>query len=200
MRSLRKRRRPPRRAARPFNVLAVLGTAAHHGFERWAGVGVFLEPWFGRRNTNILWSVSLPLWLWRTLRAQRRDEPWLAFGAGTAIAGVIVHYWEWPWSLRLGFLPWLEEAEGFRPSLLPAYNTILSMWFIGAVGAVVRETRLEDLKYVAAGTLTGPPLLVSARHHFAWAREQAVRGDPHFTSDLLTESPRRPRGAEKQAS
>jgi hypothetical protein len=155
---------------------------------------VFLEPWLGRRVTNILWSASLPLWLAQAIAGRRRDEPLLAFNAGVALAGTAVHYVDWPWSRRFGFLPWLEEAEGFRPSLLPAYNLILLAWFIGGAGAVLTETRREHLKYTAAGLATGPLLLVSARHHFVWAREQAEKGDPHFTTDLLAESPQTPAG------
>src|SRR3954451_20887899 len=81
-----------RRARRPFNALAALGSAGHNGFERWAGIGVFLEPWIGRRATNVLWSTSLPLWFLRAIAGSRRDEPMLAFGAGMAIAGALVHY------------------------------------------------------------------------------------------------------------
>jgi hypothetical protein len=109
-----------------------------------------------------------------------------------AIAGAAVHYVEWPWSRRFGFLPWLQEAEGFRPALLPAYNTILLLWFIGGIGSVLTETRRENLKFAAVGVATAPLLLASARHHFTWAREQAANGNPHFTRDLLAESPRRP--------
>jgi hypothetical protein len=181
----------PRRP-QPFNALAALGAAGHNGFERWAGVGVFLEPWLGRRATNILWSVVLSLSFSRALVGKRRDQPMLAFNAGIAIAGAGVHYVEWPWSLRLGFLPWLDEAEGFRASLLPAYNTILWAWLIGGVGSLLTETRRENLKYAAAGVATAPLLLASARHHFRWAREQAELGNPDFNTDLLAESPRRP--------
>jgi hypothetical protein len=168
-----------------FNALAALGTGAHNGFERWAGIGVFLEPWLGRRATNILWSVSLPVWFWRALAGRPSDEPALAFAAGSAIAGAVVHYVDWPWSRRFWILPWLSEAEGFRPSLLPAYNTILLLWFTGGVGSVLGETRREHLSYAAAGLATGPLLLTSARHHFQWAREQAAQGNPAFSADLL---------------
>jgi hypothetical protein len=177
------------RARRPLNALAALGAAGHNGFERWAGIGVFLEPWIGRHATNILWSTALPIWLWRALAGSRRDEPMLAFGAGTALAGTFVHYVDWPWSLRFGVVPWLEEAEGFRPSLLPAYNAILLLWFIGGAGSVLAETRRADLKYAAAGLATAPLLLASARHHFGWAREQAERGNPLFSVDLLHQAP-----------
>ncbi len=189
------RRRTPKSSARvrrPFNALAALGTAGHNGFERCAGVGVFLEPWLGRRATNALWSAVLPLWFWQALSGRRRDEPMLAFNAGTAIAGSVVHYVEWPWSLRFGFLPWLEEAEGFRPSLLPAYNAILLAWLVSALASLLTETRREHPKFAVAGVATGPLLLVSARHHFVWAREQAEKGDPYFSAALLAESPRRP--------
>src|SRR5438309_2797214 len=157
------RRRPTsmsaRRVRRPFNALAALGAAGHNGFERWAGVGVFLEPWIGRRATNVLWSTSLPWWFSRALVGGRRDEPMLAFNAGIAIAGTLVHYADWPWSRRFSVVPWLDEAEGFRPSLLPAYNTILWLWFIGGVGSVLTETHREHLKYAAAGLATAPLLL-----------------------------------------
>jgi hypothetical protein len=152
---------------------------------------VFLEPWIGRRRTNILWSALLPVWFWRALAGGRREEPLLAFGAGSAVAGAVIHYVEWPWSLRFGFLPRLDEAEGFRPSLLPAYNTILRLWFVGGIGALLIETRREDLKYGAAGLATGPLLLISARHHFAWARQQAAQGNPNFNAALLADGPRR---------
>jgi hypothetical protein len=180
------------RASRPFNMLAALGAAGHNGFERWAGIGVFLEPWIGRRATNILWSTSLPLWFMQAVAGRRRDEPMLAFNAGVAIAGAAVHYVEWPWSLRFGLVPWLEEAEGFRPSLLPAYNAILLLWLVGGLGSVLTEFRRENLKFAAVGVATGPLLIISARHHFAWARAQAERGDPHFSADLLQERTRRP--------
>jgi hypothetical protein len=184
--------KPRGRSKRPLHALAALGAAGHNGFERWAGIGVFLEPWIGRRATNVLWSAMLPVWFWRALAGDARDDPMLAFGAGTAIAGVLVHYVDWPWSLRFGVIPWLEEAEGFRPSLVPAYNVILSLWFIGGLGSAMLETRRADLKYVAAGVATTPLLLASARHHFEWAREQARQGNPAFSADLLREDSQAP--------
>ena len=81
-----------------------------------------------------------------------------------------------------------SHEQRFRPSLLPAYNTILWVWLIGGIGSMLSETRREHLKYVAAGLATGPLLLASARHHFEWAREQARRGNPAFSADLLRES------------
>lgn len=164
---------PIRSGTRWFNALAAAGSAGHNAFERWAGVGVFLEPWLGRRATNAVWSISLPAWMWRAVRPQPRDAPALAFGAGVAVAGFLVHYVEWPWSVRLGFVPWLEEAEGLPPEQLTAYNLILLAWFVGGAGSIISETERQDLKWVAAGLATMPVLLASARHHFAWARRQA---------------------------
>ena len=179
------------RPAQPFNALAALGTGAHNGFERWAGVGIVLEPWIGRRATNVLWSVAIPLWFARAIKGEPRDEPLLAFGAGSAVAGAVVHYVAWPWSPRFGVLPWLDEAEGFRPSLLGPYNAILWGWFVGGAASVLSETRRENLAYAGAGLATAPLLLASARHHFRWAREQAEKGNPDFSDDLLAGSPRR---------
>jgi hypothetical protein len=165
--------------------LAAVGTAAHHGFERWAGVGVFLEPWLGRRRTNLLWCTTMPLWVYRALAGDERDEPLLAFNAGIAIAGALVHFADWPWSLRMGIVPWLDEAEGLPPNKLRFYNMILWGWLVGGLGSVAAETKREHLGYAAAGLATAPLLLISARHHFKWAREQAER-DPDGWSPYLT--------------
>jgi hypothetical protein len=171
---------------KPFNALATIGAAGHNGFERWAGVGMVLEPWIGRRATNALWATVLPVGFVRALRAGKHDEPLLAFNAGIAIAGVLVHFVDWPWSRRWGVLPWLQEAEGLTPKQLPAYNAILWAWMLGGVGSVLSETRREHLKYALAGLATAPLLLQSARHHFAWAKRQA-REDPARWSAALTD-------------
>ena len=183
-----------------WNVLASLGAATHNGFERWAGVGLFLEPWIGRRGSNLLWGVVHPLSLWRGVFGSERGDVLLAFNAGVSIAGAGVHFVEWPWSLRFGFLPWLEEAEGFEPDLLGAYNTILWLWMLGGVGSALLETRREHYKWLAAGLATAPVLLASARHHFAWAKQQAQAGDPAFSEVLLKDSVRQPVGANEDAS
>jgi hypothetical protein len=175
-------------SAKRFNVLAGLGSGAHHAFERRAGVGVFLEPWLGRRRTDAFWSVAIPFWVWRAARGTEREAPLLAFNAGVAIAGATVHFVEWPWSRRLGVLPWLDEAEGLPPEQLALYNTILWLWMAGGVGSLLFETRREHRKWVAAGIATGPLLLASARHHFVWAREQARRDPARWSAALLEES------------
>lgn len=172
------------RIAKPLNALATLGSAAHHGFERWAGVGVFLEPWLGRRNTNRLWTVLLPYGLLGAIRGRERDEPTLAFNAGIATAGALVHFSEWPWSLRLGFIPWLDEAEGLAPQQMPAYNLILLTWLLSGAASAVHETRPGHRRYALAGLATAPLLAASARHHFAWAAEQARRDPSRWSTSL----------------
>jgi hypothetical protein len=176
-----------RHVFKPLNALATLGAASHNGFERWAGVGVFLEPWIGRRATNVLWGVALPVGFVRALRGNERDEPLLAFNAGIAIAGMLVHFVDWPSSRRWGFLPWLDEAEGLTPAQLPAYNAILWAWLVGGVGSVLLETRREHRKYALAGIATSPLLLESARHHFAWAKRQARKDPTRWSAALIDE-------------
>jgi hypothetical protein len=173
------------RSFKPLNALATLGAAAHNGFERWAGVGVFLEPWIGRRATNALWSVTLPVGFARALHGSERDGPLLAFNAGIAIAGMLVHFADWPWSRRWGVLPWLDTAEGLTPAQMPYYNTLLWLWLAGGVGSVLTETRREHVKYAVAGIATAPLLLESARHHFAWAKVQAREDPEHWSAALL---------------
>jgi hypothetical protein len=178
------------RRFKPLGALAVLGAAAHNAFERRAGVGVFLEPWIGRRGTDVLWSVVLPVGFVRALVAGDRDGPLVAFNAGLAIAGTVVHFVDWPWSRRFGFLPWLDEAEGLEPRQLPAYNAVLWAWVAGGVGSVLFETRRGHVRYALAGIATGPLLLASARHHFVWAKEQARRDPAHWSAALLDDGDR----------
>jgi hypothetical protein len=68
---------------------------------------------------------------------------------------------------------------------MPYYNTLLWAWVLGGAGSVVLETHREHLKYALAGIATGPLLLESARHHFAWAKQQARRDPEHWSPWLL---------------
>ncbi|WP_157170969.1 hypothetical protein [Nocardia araoensis] len=170
-------RRRSRLVGAPLNVLAILGGAGHNWFERWAGVGMALEPWLGRRASNFLWAIVPVHLVHRCDRQGHGDEAVLAFNAGVSVATVAVHFVDWPWSRRLGVVPWLQEAEGMEPRLLPAYNTVLLMWGISSAGAILVETRRSDLKYVIAGLLTFPLQLASARHHFVWAQSHVFRAE-----------------------
>jgi hypothetical protein len=186
----------PRRMIRaPFMALAGVGAAAHNAIERWAGVGVFLEPFLGRRATNVLWSATLPWSLITAARASERDRPMLAFTAGFSVAGATVHYVAWPWSLRGGIVPWLEEAEGLEPELLPIYNLSLLVWLTGGVGSLLLETRRVHLKYALAGLATAPLLSASAAHHFAWARRQAAIDPGRWSKSLLEPQPQSKRAS-----
>jgi hypothetical protein len=180
---------PGRRPFKALNALATLGAAGHNGFERWAGVGVFLEPWIGRRATNALWALVLPVGFVRALCGDERDGPLLAFNAGIAVAGMGVHFADWPWSLRWRVVPWLDEAEGLTPAQLSAYNAILWLWLVGGLGSILFETRRDHVKYALAGIATAPLLLESARHHFAWAKLQARRDPAHWSAALLDDPP-----------
>ena len=90
----------------------------------------------------------------------------------------------WPWSLRWGVVPMLEEAEGLTPAQMPYYNAIILTWMAAAVGALALETRPEHRKFAAAGVASGPLLLLSARHHFHWAAEQAMREPEKWSPSL----------------
>jgi hypothetical protein len=157
---------------RPFGVLASLGTAAHHGFELRAGVGLVFEPFLGRRGALALWGVALPAWLLLAARGSSRFDGPLAAGAGTALSGALVHFVQWPWSLR-GGIPILDEAEGLTEDQLPAYNAILLGWVAAAALALGREAPRSVWLWALGGLAMGEPLRRSARHHFAWARRQA---------------------------
>jgi hypothetical protein len=168
-----------------WSLLALAGTAAHHGFERWAGVGMVLEPWLGRRRTNALWTALFAWWLVEAGSGREGASGTRAWAAGSSVAGAVVHFADWPWSLHWGFVPLLDEAEGLTPERVPAYNAILWMWLVGGTTSALFETRRGDRRWLAAGLATAPMLLASARHHFAWAREQARRDPENWSPELL---------------
>ena len=160
------------RLRRPFGAGSTLGLLAHHAFETRAGVGLVFEPQLGRRGALALWGTYFPLMLLASTREERVAGHLLAFNAGIGVAGVLVHFRAWPWSLH-GGVPLLDEAEGLRPDQLPAYNSVLWAWMACSALSLLAETRSGSRRFAAAGLLSFPVSLASARHHFRWAREQA---------------------------
>ena len=169
---------------RPFSALTALATAAHHGFELHAGVGLVFEPFLGRRGALALWGVALPGWLAMALAGDERYDRMLALNHGMALAGGLVHFAEWPWELR-GGVPTLTQAEGMPPERVPAYNRVLQLWVLAGALALLAETPPRARPWALAGLALGEPLRRSARHHFHWAREQAQR-DPARWSPALS--------------
>jgi hypothetical protein len=185
-----------RRPRRWLHVGAAAGTAAHHGFELAAGVGLVFQPYLGLGGSAALWGASLPAWVatvwWASARARRRaagpdDAPaervdhlvdgTLAFLVGVSIAGALLHFKLWPVERRprgrrLG-LPVLVEAEGLSPRQLPTYNAVLYVWGIASVAALIGGTPRGSRRWAAPGLVAAIPLTWSARHHFAWLAQQA---------------------------
>jgi hypothetical protein len=158
---------------RPFALGSTLGALAHHGFETRAGVGLVFEPQLGRRGAIALWGALFPLMALSAARGGRTAERLSAINAGVGVAGVAVHFAAWPWSLH-GGVPMLDEAEGLTEEQLPAYNAVLWFWLISSALSLAREAGPGSRRAgLIAALLNFPALLVSARHHFRWAREQA---------------------------
>ena len=157
---------------RPFTALATVATAAHHGYELWAGVGLVFQPFLTLPGSVALWVTSLPALLYGAVRGGRRWDAPLANAAGAGLAGAVVHFTIWPWELR-GGVPTLTEAEGLSPRQLPAYNAILWTWAVASALALLRETPAGSRRWFALGLLNVVPLRLSAKHHFAWAHDQA---------------------------
>ena len=157
---------------RPFTAVATAATAAHHGYELAAGVGLVFQPFLGLPGSLALWGATLPALGYGAARGGRRWEPALANAVGAGLAGAVVHFTIWPWRLRRG-IPMLTDAEGLSPAQLPAYNAILWTWAVASALALLRETRRGNRRWFVLGLLNVVPLRMSAQHHFAWAREQA---------------------------
>lgn len=172
------------RLRRPFAAASTLGLFAHNAFETRAGVGLVFEPQLGRRGAYALWTSLIPLGLLAAARGGRAAERLSAFNAGIGVAGVAVHFKAWPWSLH-GGLPMLDEAEGLREDQLPAYNAVLWAWGISSALSLLVETPRDSRRFAIAGLLNFPILLISARHHFSWAREQAQREPERWSAALL---------------
>jgi hypothetical protein len=137
---------------RPFSVMSTAATAAHHGFELGAGVGLVFQPYLGLGGAAALWALVLP---------------------GLAVlAGALVHFTLWPWRRR-GPLLWLTAAEGLRDRELGPYNLILDWWALASGLALAFEARGPARRWGAAGLAAALPLRASARHHFVWLRQQA---------------------------
>jgi len=161
------------RLRRPLAAGSVLGAIAHHGFETRAGVGLVFEPQLGRRGAYALWGTLFPLMLLSAARGGRTNERLSAVNAGIGAAGVAVHFAAWPWSLHNG-VPMLDEAEGLTDEQLPAYNSVLWFWAACSVLSLATEASPGARRLgLLAAALNFPALLISARHHFRWAREQA---------------------------
>ena len=175
------------RFRRPFAAGSALGALAHHSFETRAGVGLVFEPELGRRGAVALWGALFPAMLLSAARPGRLNERLSAINAGIGAAGVAVHFAAWPWSLH-GGVPMLDEAEGLTEAQLPAYNAVLWFWLAASVLSLAREAGPESRRLgLIAAALNFPVLLISARHHFRWAREQA-KLDPEHSSPALLES------------
>jgi len=173
------------RLRRLFAAGSTLGLLAHNAFETRAGVGLVFEPFLGRRGAYALWGAYFPAMLAAASRDGEVARRLSAFGAGIGVAGFAVHFKAWPWSLH-GGLPMLDEAEGLREDQLPAYNAVLWFWLVSSALGLRDATRPGARRFAIAGLLNFPILLASARHHFSWAREQALR-EPERWSPALRE-------------
>ncbi len=158
---------------RPWTVLAAAGTAAHHGFELSQGVGLVLQPELGLRGAGALWGTQIPVWVALAARGGRRWDKLLALWSGAALGGVVVHFLLWPRRRNKIGIPTLTEAEGIRASRLPAYNTILRVWFVASVLSIMGEISPRDRKWALVGFATLPLLRRSAKHHFTWLVHEA---------------------------
>jgi hypothetical protein len=159
--------------SRPFTAASVAGTAAHHGFELAAGVGLVWQPEIGLPGSLAMWGTALPAGFVVAARSDTRWEPLLAFSRGASVAGVVTHFLLWPWKRKAGVLPWLTEAEGLRGRQIPAYNVVLHLWGAAAVVALVKETPRRSRRWALLGLASVLLFRKSAEYHFRWATEQA---------------------------
>ena len=158
---------------RPWTALTAVATAAHHGFELMNGVGLVWQPQLGLSGAGALWGAQLSMWTATALGRGKRHDRVLASWSGAALGGALVHFLLWPWKRNALGLPVLTEAEGLRPTRLPAYNAILYAWAVAAALSI-RELPRGSRVWALAGFATLPVLRRSASHHFSWLQGQAA--------------------------
>jgi hypothetical protein len=194
---------------RRLHLGAVAGTAAHHGFELFAGAGLVFQPYVGLAGTLAGWGAALPAWAALAVLAHRRasgeggaeatdagadpvgDVPQvgtaadaaLAFLAGASLAGALLHFKLWPVERRpkgrWWGVPVLATAEGLDPRQLPVYNAVLYGWALASLAALAGGTPRTGRKWALAGFASWVPLTASARHHFEWLG-RAARQHPSW--------------------
>lgn len=159
---------------RPLHALTCLGLTGHQVFELLGGAGIFFQRYVGMGGALGLWAYGVAAWLRVAARGSRRWDAPLAFAAGSSVATVVLHFDLWPWSLH-GPLPLLDEAEGFPPGYLPAYNAVLYAWLLAAIGAIALDTPPPARRWSVTGFVAALPLAHEARRHFLWVHEQSQR-------------------------
>lgn len=152
--------------------LVCAGTGAHFLFELGGGSGLFLQRWLGLGGAASFWASLLAAWM--TLAHRGRAPRLLAMAAGSAVGTVVLHFDVWPWSVRRG-LPLLEQAEGFDPSWVPAYNALLYAWSVATVAAIAVDSTPDARPWALVGLLMTIPAKREALRHYAWLQEQAWR-------------------------
>jgi hypothetical protein len=170
----------PRQARRPTT------------FELVSGVGPVWQPQLGLPGAAALWTVQILGWGHLAARGSKRADPLLAALAGASLAGVVVHYILWPWKPGRGRLPVLTEAEGLSPWQMPSYNVLLRLWALASAGSVLLELPRGSRRWTLVGGASLPLFLVSARHHFAWVKEQAASNPTWWNRGISLIEPTEP--------
>jgi hypothetical protein len=152
---------------RAASLASLSGLVVHHLFERNRGLGLPLQPQLGRRGGEAFWIAATSLGVGLAVR-RSRPSTFLAWAAGAQLATVLVHYANWPATVRSG-LPRLLEAEGIPEHDLPLYNAVIQAWMLAALGAVGAEARgRAGWLGASAGLATYIPARRLARQHTAW--------------------------------
>jgi hypothetical protein len=158
---------------RPWTASTAVLTTAHHGFELTSGIGLVLQPELGLTGSAAFWGTQLPAWLVIALRGGSRWDRLLAVWSGAALAGVLVHFLEWPLRRNRFGIPVLAEAEGLGPTGLSVYNAILHAWGASSALSILLEIPRGRRRWALVGLATLPLQRVSAARHFTWLAREA---------------------------
>jgi hypothetical protein len=171
-------------AARPWTRLGTAGAGAHVLYELVCGVAVPFASRIGVWPATALYAVGSVVAIREAGRQPPERDRGFSVLCGFYLSAVLAHLAGWPRTSRAG-LPWLTECEGIDGRPIAAYNVILYVSAVGAVGG------LAENRGVAWGAAVPPvvvPLLVAVQHQEVARLQQQARARPRWWNRRLQSS------------
>lgn len=164
---------PSERHPRRWTQVGAVAVAAHLFYELGTGVAMPYVSRIGPTTAATLYAAGSASAFHNAGRMPRSRDAAFSVLNGAFLSAVIGHFATWPRTTLAG-MPWLQECEGLTGRLMPAYNLILYVSAIAAVGGMV-ENRRGGLWGVAVPAALVPLFMFEAPREYARLRAQARR-------------------------
>ena len=161
------------RARRPWTRLGAIATGAHVFYELAAGVAMPFASQVGPIGAATAFGASSTLVYREAGRQPPSRDSAFSIVNGVFLSAVIGHFASWPRTTVAG-LPWLTECEGLTGRLMPAYNAILYVSAVAAIGGLI-ENRRGGLRGAVAPLALVPLLVFETPREYTRLQIQARR-------------------------